>query len=129
MTSQIYPSVNTRIQTASIFLIHSVIARKAMTESEKTEFLRKLRIGKTRGGHLESWGTHYFFNGSYCGIITDDPNGRFKDGDIVTTSPCVKIHNIDNVKILETEQSYYTLGVEGTYDDREHYKKSGDENE
>lgn len=101
----------------------------AMTESEKTEFLRKLRIGKTRGGHLELWGLHYFYTDRYSGILTKDPSGRFDDGDVITTSRCVKMHNIDNVKILETEQSYYTLGCEGTYDDREHYTESGDKDE
>jgi hypothetical protein len=95
-----------------------------MTESEKAEFLRKLRIGKPKGGHLEMWGKHYYKSNSYSGIVTGDPNGRFDDGDVITTSPCIKMHNIDNVKILETHQSHYTLGEEGTYDDREHYKES-----
>jgi len=100
-----------------------------MTEAEKAKFLRKLRIGKPKGGHLELWGSHYFHNGRYSGIITDDPSGRFEDGDIITTSRCVKMHNIDNEKILETEQSYYTLGCEGTYADREDHNELGDEYE
>jgi hypothetical protein len=100
-----------------------------MTENEKVEFLRKLRIGKPHGGHLELWGSHYFQKGRYSGIITDDPNDRFDDGEVITTSPCIKMHNIDNIKILETHTSYYTLGVEGTYDDREHYSELGDGDE
>lgn len=95
-----------------------------MTKSEKTEFLRKLRIGKPLGGHLELWGSHYFQQGRYAGIISNDPSGRFDDGTVVTTSLCIKIHNIDNIKFLETQSSYYTLGVEGTYADREYYKES-----
>ena len=100
-----------------------------MTENEKAEFLRKLRIGKPLGGHLELWGSHYFQKGRYSGIITDDPKGRFPDGEVITTSPCVKMHDIDNMKILETHTSYYTLGVEGTYAQREDYAESGDKNE
>lgn len=99
-----------------------------MTEAEKTEFLRKLYIGKTKGGHLELWGSHYFQQDRYSGIITNDPADRFADGEVVTTSRCVKMHNINNIKILETEHSYYTLGEKGTYDDRENYKP-GDEDE
>lgn len=100
-----------------------------MTESEKTEFLRKLRIGKPLGGHLELWGSHYFQKDRYSGIVTNDPSGRFDDGELITTSPCIKMHNINNIKILETRHSYYTLGEEGTYDDREEHKESGDEDE
>ena len=95
-----------------------------MTENEKTEFLRKLRIGKPFGGHLELWGKHYIQDGRYSGIITSDPSDRFEDGDTITTSPCIKMHNIDNVKILETHQSHYTLGGTGTYEDREHYAET-----
>jgi hypothetical protein len=93
-----------------------------MTEGEKTEFLRKLRIGKPFGGHLEMWGPHYYKKDQYSGIVTNDPNDRFEDGEVITTSPCIKMHDIDGVKILETHQSHYTLGETGTYEDRERYQ-------
>jgi len=97
-----------------------------MTENEKAEFIRKLRIGKNKGGHLEMWGKHYLHQTRYSGIVTNDPNDRFEDGECITTSPCIKMHDINGVKILETEQSYYTLGDTGTYEDRERFEELED---
>lgn len=100
-----------------------------MTDEQKTEFIRQLLIGKRKGGHLELWGPHYLHPNRYSGIVTDDPSDRFDDGSSIHTSPCIKIHTINDQKFLETEQSYYTLGEEGTWDDRERYKEYGDEYE
>lgn len=72
---------------------------------------------KAKGGHLKLYtkfdiGT----NGEYivCGEVHGDP--RWADGMLIHTS--LVIHHYEDEKILETRNTYYTLGEEITEDDK-----------
>lgn len=92
--------------------------------SKKQQFEWELE-GKRYGGLIEGWVRNPILNNEkVMGILTKDPQGRFDENNIITTSKVVKIHNTDDGKILETQHSYYRLGRQGTKEDLyEYYKR------
>lgn len=64
--------------------------------------------GKIKGGHLEKWALHEVTNDRQIvwGTITGDD--RFRDGDRIHTSLVLAVH--EDANILETRNTYYTLG-------------------
>jgi len=76
-----------------------------MTESEKTEFIAKLLIGKKKGGSITEWARI-----GKC-IVGTRIGDRY---DPIKTSNIVKMHDIEGQLIAETLNSYYYLLEEGT---------------
>lgn len=82
--------------------------------NEGFDIERELK-GKRKGGHLDQWYTTKIGDREIAhGYITGDI--RFFDGIDMHTSTVVAIHHDE--KILETKNTYYTLGEELKTDER-----------
>ena len=94
--------------------------------SAEDEFYFGLK-GKVKGGRLEKWTPDTLVSeGKYVmGCIYDSPAGKFEDGDTVSCSRTIKIHEKDGKPyILETKHSYYYLGKRGCEEQlNEHYMR------
>jgi len=85
------------------------MAQIAMTEDEKTKFLAKLKFAKKYSGKIDKWSI--LSNTVVIGALQDF--SRYEEGEAIKTSKIVKIHTLNNEKILETLNSYYYLLEEG----------------
>jgi len=85
-----------------------------MTETQKTDFLAKLMIGKKYGGTIRMW---FVAGGGVYGCLVESISKNNPDGKPIQTSRLIKIHDINNEQILETMNSYYRLIEKSSVDE------------